>query len=203
MDVIDEYRYQGQVVQFGQRTLAKLPLYVVFDREANSGTINLGGSMPIPTDEQFALQISISLGIVVILFVMLVYLIYLRRNRMEAEKWLQNNKNILFNSALGLKSEEEILEALVKSQKMQEKLNDPNVQKDVKRRNSNERSRSGNWSDDGDDKGQPLLQGTAPPTKDAGAIHTDDDDDKSAGSDRESGKQVPPPSGKVYTDSQV
>jgi len=49
---------------------------------------------------------------------MLVYLIYLRRNRIKAEEWLENNKSILFNSALGLKSEEEILEALVKSQKV-------------------------------------------------------------------------------------
>ena len=105
-----------------------MPLFVVYDRDANTATVNLGGSIPIPKDEDFAMQITISLAIVVILFVMLVYLIYLRRNRMEAEKWLQNNKNILFNSALGLKSEEEILEALVKSQMMMEKMNSPAVQ---------------------------------------------------------------------------
>ena len=49
---------------------------------------------------------------------MLVYLIYLRRNRIKAEEWLEQNKATLFSHAANLKSEEEILEALVKSKEL-------------------------------------------------------------------------------------
>ena len=101
---------------------------VTYERSINSGLMNIGGISDIPENQDLAVQILISLTIVIILFLMLVYLIYLRRNRIKAEEWLEQNKNILFNSALGIKSEEEILEALVKSQKMQEKLNDAQVQ---------------------------------------------------------------------------
>ena len=55
-----------------------------------------------------------------ILFVMLVYLIVLRRNRIKAEEWLEQHKNTLFSQQANLKTEEEILEALVKSQEMQD-----------------------------------------------------------------------------------
>jgi len=48
---------------------------------------------------------------------MLIYLIYLRRARIQAEEWLELNKNTLFSQHSNLKTEEEILEALVKCQK--------------------------------------------------------------------------------------
>jgi len=85
---VNEFRSNGQVVQFGQRTLATIPVFVQYNRSDNTALINLGGSTAIPKDQNFAIQIGISLAIVLLLFVMLVYLIHLRRNRMLAEKWL-------------------------------------------------------------------------------------------------------------------
>lgn len=118
LDTIDEKIDGYMVVQFGQRTISKFPLIVNYDLATGTTTLNIGGDAETPSDSDLAMQIIISLAIVIILFIMLVYLIYLRRNRIKAEEWLENNKSILFNSALGLKSEEEILEALVKSQKV-------------------------------------------------------------------------------------
>ena len=51
--------------------------------------INLGGSSETPQNEDLAKQIIVSLSIVIVLFIMLVYLIYLRRNRIKAEEWLE------------------------------------------------------------------------------------------------------------------
>ena len=57
---------------------------------------------------------------------MLVYLIYLRRNRIKAEEWLEQHKNTLFSHSANLKTEEEILEALVKSKELQDLLQERN-----------------------------------------------------------------------------
>lgn len=127
LDTIAENREGYAVVQFGQRSLAQFPLIVSYDVSNGDVTLNLGGTGDTPQNNDIAKQIIISLSIVIVLFIMLVYLIFLRRNRIKAEEWLEQNKSILFNSALGLRSEEEILEALVKSQKMQDKLNNPQV----------------------------------------------------------------------------
>ena len=77
------------VVQFGQRTLAKFPLIVSYDLTTGTQTMNLAGDISTPTDTDLVMQIVISLAIVIILFIMLVYLIYLRRNRIKAEEWLE------------------------------------------------------------------------------------------------------------------
>ena len=53
---------------------------------------------------------------------MLVYLIFLRRKRIKAEEWLEQHKNTLFSQSANLKTEEEILEALVKSKDLKEML---------------------------------------------------------------------------------
>jgi len=129
---------------------------------------------------------------------MLVYLIYLRRNRMEAERWLQNNRNILFNSALGLKSEEEILEALVKKQKMEEKMSNPSVQMSLNKQSNASKSGGTHLSDE-DDKGQPLLQNPGSSKAAAKGIHTDsDEDDKGS---KKSDKQAAPRSTKTYSEN--
>ena len=106
--------------------MATFPVYAVFDRNANTVQLELGNASSIGGKGTLGVQIAISVAIVIILFVMLVYLIYLRRNRIKAEEWLEQNKATLFSHAANLKSEEEILEALVKSKELQELLEDRN-----------------------------------------------------------------------------
>ena len=72
-------------------------------------------------------QIAVSITIVLILFLMLVYLIVLRRNRIKAEEWLEQHKSTLFSHAANLKTEEEILEALVKSKELKDLLENRNA----------------------------------------------------------------------------
>lgn len=87
---------------------------------------------------------------------MLVYLIYLRRNRIKAEEWLEQHKNTLFSHAANLKTEEEILEALVKSKELQDMLQDGNrpggAQAAGKKGNSGDDSKSHSSADSDDDK---------------------------------------------------
>ena len=59
------------------------------------------------------------------LFLLLVYLIYLRRNRIKAEEWLEVHKDVLFGSTWGKMTEVEILEALVKNKNMADTLASP------------------------------------------------------------------------------
>lgn len=89
-----------------------------------SAEISIGGSTDNDGKGALGVQIAISIAIVIVLFVMLVYLIYLRRNRIKAEEWLEQHKNTLFSHAANLKTEEEILEALVKSKELQDLLQD-------------------------------------------------------------------------------
>ena len=49
---------------------------------------------------------------------MIVYLIAMRAIRIKAEDWLDKNRHVLFNHALNLKSEEELLEAILNSPKL-------------------------------------------------------------------------------------
>jgi len=65
-------------------------------------------------------QIIVIIALVIFLFAMLIYLIYLRRARIQAEEWLELNKNTLFSQHSNLKSEEEILDALVQCNKRKE-----------------------------------------------------------------------------------
>ena len=57
---------------------------------------------------------------------MLIYLIVLRRNRIKAEEWLEQHKSTIFSQAANLKTEEEILEALVKSKELKDLLENRN-----------------------------------------------------------------------------
>lgn len=107
---------------FGQRALSTFPFYAVYDMDDLSVQLAIGGSTTNEGNGTLGVQIAISIAIVVVLFVMLVYLIYLRRNRIKAEEWLEQHKNTLFSHAANLKTEEEILEALVKSKELQDLL---------------------------------------------------------------------------------
>ena len=104
--------------------MAEFPFYAVYDRAANSVTVELGGTTTLGGRTTMGVQITISVAIVIILFIMLVYLIWLRRNRIKAEEWLETHKQTLFSHAANLKTEEEILEALVKSKELREILSD-------------------------------------------------------------------------------
>ena len=85
-------------------------------------TLELGATTDTGGKGTLGVQIAISIIIVIILFVMLVYLIFLRRKRIKAEEWLEQHKNTLFSQSANLKTEEEILEALVKSKDLKEML---------------------------------------------------------------------------------
>ena len=82
----------------------------------------MGGVTQTDDENQMGIQIAISCSIVIILFAMLVYLIFLRRNRIKAEEWLEQHKGTLFSQSANLKTEEEILDALVKSKELKEML---------------------------------------------------------------------------------
>ena len=69
--------------------------------------------------------------IITVLFLLLVYLIYLRRNRIKAEEWLEVHKDVLFGSTWGKMTEVEILEALVKNKNMADTLASPQAQQDA------------------------------------------------------------------------
>ena len=59
--------------------------------------------------------------------IMVIYLIFLRYTRIQAEEWLKANKKILFSHAADLKTEEEILEALVNSKELTNMLKNRNM----------------------------------------------------------------------------
>lgn len=61
----------------------------------------------------------VALAIVATLLVTIVYLIVLRAMRIKAENWLEKNRHILFNHANKLKTEEELLEAIINNPKLQ------------------------------------------------------------------------------------
>lgn len=111
-----------EYVSLGQRALAKFPFYVVYDRATGSATFEMGNVTQTDDENQMGIQIAISCSIVIILFAMLVYLIFLRRNRIKAEEWLEQHKGTLFSQSANLKTEEEILDALVKSKELKEML---------------------------------------------------------------------------------
>lgn len=52
---------------------------------------------------------TLAIVIVIGIFIMLIYLIVLRKSRLDAEEWLDANRRVLFTHAAKLKSEEEIV----------------------------------------------------------------------------------------------
>ena len=113
-------------VSLGQRAMAKFPFFQIYDRVANTATVELGGATALGGKSALGIQIAISITVVVILFIMLIYLIVLRRNRIKAEEWLEQHKSTIFSQAANLKTEEEILEALVKSKELKDLLENRN-----------------------------------------------------------------------------
>ena len=89
--------------------MATFPFYTVFNRADNTALLELGNVTQIGGPTEFGLHLGLAIVIVVGTFIMLIYLIYLRKQRLNAEEWLDANRAILFSHAAKLKSEEEIL----------------------------------------------------------------------------------------------
>ena len=107
-------------IGLGQRALAKFSFYTVFDREANTATMKLGGAVAQGNSGSGSFApVVVALAIVAALLILIVYLIVLRSMRLKAEKWLEKNKHILFSHAHKLKSDEEILQAILESPKLE------------------------------------------------------------------------------------
>lgn len=114
-----------EYVSLGQRQLATYPFYSVYDREANTATIELGGAVAIGKGGTNGPAAVVAIVIVVIIVVMLIYLIALRYTRIRAEEWLMANKHVLFCPiAAKLKSEHEILKKLVEGEEAHNKKYD-------------------------------------------------------------------------------
>ena len=123
--------YEKLGITLGQRFLSKFPIMVSYDRQNLNGIMIVGGSDPNGSGANFKLQIILSIVIITVLFLLLVYLIFLRRNRIKAEEWLETHKDLLFGNNWGKMTEVEILEALVKSKNMSDTLASPQAQQDL------------------------------------------------------------------------
>ena len=54
----------------------------------------------------------------IVIYALLVYLVFLRRNKIKAEEWLETHRNTIFNHGSNYKTEEEVIEALVQQQEL-------------------------------------------------------------------------------------
>jgi len=111
-----------QEILLGQRVMSTFPYFIVYDRDNNQSFAQLGNAVESESGGGNTVEITVSCCVVAVLFGLLVYLIYLRRARIKAEEWLELNKNLLFSQNAHLKTEEEILEALVKSKELKDKM---------------------------------------------------------------------------------
>ena len=106
------------LITLGQRFFASFDLMVIYDRTDSTAMVGIGQSRKIDSSTLFKIQITVSIICTVILFCLLLYLIYLKRNRIRAEEWLEVHKDLLFGSTWGSLTEVEILEALVKNKSL-------------------------------------------------------------------------------------
>ena len=95
---------------------------VVYNREDDTAVMSIGGSTDVEEKKIFTLQITLAVVCTIILFLLLLYLIVLKRNRIRAEEWLEYHKDMLFGSTWGNMTEVEILEALVKNKSLADTL---------------------------------------------------------------------------------
>jgi len=74
-----------EFISLGQRALAKFPFYSIFDRAANTATVELGGAVIMKAYESKGWAILVTSAVCIGLLVLLVYLISLRFMRLKAE----------------------------------------------------------------------------------------------------------------------
>lgn len=111
-----------EYIGLGQRALATFPFYAVFDRVENRVAMELGNASDMNGAHEMGLQLASSAIIVLGLLILLGYLIYLRKSRIQAEEWLEQHEHILFSHAKNIKSEEDILQSLVDHAEGKERL---------------------------------------------------------------------------------
>jgi len=112
----------AQYLSFGQRQLSQFPYFAIYDRELETGMFELGGATPKNNAGPQGVAVGISIAVVAIMIVLLLYLIMLRKNRLTAEEWLDAHRKILFTHAKCLKSEDDILEELLRHEDKQREL---------------------------------------------------------------------------------
>ena len=98
--------------------MATFPFYAVYNRADNTAILELGNATQMGGETTFGIHLTLAIVIVIGMFIMLIYLIWLRKQRLTAEEWLDANRAILFSHAAKLKSEEEILQAIVDSKEL-------------------------------------------------------------------------------------
>ena len=122
---IDNNLWEEKGIQYGslgQRAMASFPFYAIFDRETGSAKVELAGASHMGGPDKMGAAIAISIAVLALMLALVIYLIVLRKNRLACEEWLLQNKHILFTHAKNLKSEEEILEELVKGKELRDQV---------------------------------------------------------------------------------
>ena len=99
----------------GQRAITLFPFFIVYDRTANTAVFKLGGATSLGSDNSLALKISISVITSLLMYGLIIYMVILRRNRDAAMIWLDENRKVLLKYSDNNKTEEEILQSLVKA----------------------------------------------------------------------------------------
>ena len=102
----------SEYLSLGQRAMSKFPFYAIFDRETNSAEMQLGGATELGGPQQVGVQVAIAVVCVGILVTGCIYLIYLRKLRLEAEDWLDKNRHFLLTHAKGLMEDDDIIDKI-------------------------------------------------------------------------------------------
>ena len=93
----------------------------MYDRTANTATFKLGGATSAGNEHYLAIKISISVITSLIMYGLIIYLVILRRNRNSAMNWLDENRKVLLKYSDNSKTEDEILQSLVKAHEFNSK----------------------------------------------------------------------------------
>ena len=168
-----------ELITLGQRALAFNPFYAVYDRENETVQVELGGAVLRTQEAANGYPKSIAIAIVVFLVIMIIYLIQLRYARLQAEDWLEKNRKILFSHAVDLKTEDEILDALVNSKEIDHVMRNRHM------------------------PSTPSKSVPAGMEKDVGQRFIDNDDDASDKGSGRSGSNKKPPSKNFIEPSQM
>ena len=105
----------------GQRAITLFPFYVQYDRSTGTAIFELGGATSLGNDNELALKISISVVASLLSYGLIIYMVILRRKRDAAMVWLDQNRKGLLKYSDNNKTEEEILQSLVKAQEFNAK----------------------------------------------------------------------------------
>lgn len=95
------YYGNDHVLILGQRFFSEFPLFVQVDRTTNDYTITVGGATNSEHNNKLLIIIFSSMSVTVIILLVLIYkMIKIRKRRLEADEWLNENQAKLINYAL-------------------------------------------------------------------------------------------------------